>query len=89
MNVIDEATKIYLDEKFEGLREVLKLTVDPINKQTEKNTDEITLLKPIKDKLDNHLDDHIRNDGRKKFNTEMWIIIAIFAGQSILQFFTK
>lgn len=86
MNVIDEATKIYLDEKFSSLREVIELTVDPINKQTEKNTNDITLLNPIKDKLENHLNDHIRIDGQKKFNTEMWIIIAIFVGQSILQF---
>ena len=72
MDVIDKATKEYFDEKFDGLREVLTLTVDP-----------------VKDKLDNHLNDHIRNDGQKKFNTEMWIIIAIFVGQSLLQFFTK
>ena len=70
-----------------SLREWLEATLNPLQKKVDKHDLFAEKIPIIEQKLDNHLDLHLSNNNNKKFNIEMWVIIAIYFLDKVQSYF--
>ena len=76
-----------ITEGNNSLKEIFKATLDPIQKDVDCHTETIKEVPIIKQRVDDHLQNHTAETQKQRFNFEMWIIVAIFAVDKILQYF--
>ena len=70
--------KELINEGFKAQKELLEAILTPIHKDIESHANLVSKIPIIEQKLDNHIDTHKTKSDNKKFNFEMWVIIAIF-----------
>ncbi len=91
---LDQGTRDYLDERFNNIdktmeafiksQEKAEIKADVMQSQISENKEGITMLKSFKE---DHITDHQNTTDKKKFSTEMIIIIIIFLADFIKSFF--
>ena len=81
--------KDLINEGFKSQRDWLEAILNPIQKDQEKHSCAINKIPVIEQKLDNHIDTHKTIQNNKKFNFEMWVIVAIFLLDKIMSYISS
>lgn len=74
-------------EGFKSQREWLEATLNPIQKSQDYHKEIIQEVPVIKQKLENHLDNHDTERRRKTTSSELWVVVGVFIVDKILQYF--
>jgi len=70
--------KDIIKDGFETQRQYFEAVINPMKLDITGNKDIVKEIPIIKQKLDNHLENHITTSTNKKFNIEMWVIIGVY-----------
>ena len=79
--------KEIITDGFKTQREWLEATLHPIRKDVDKHAVIIDKVPIIEQKIDTHIQNHISTKNDKKFNVEMWIMVAIFLLGNVAMYF--